>query len=86
MADAPLSPSAERRRIENKKLAEEWSGCCSRTNRHFIKYLTQCIFGGCVIVFSMVQLIREVDNPEIYFSMLSGTLGLFLPHPQIKND
>ena len=75
-----LSPS----HIENKQAAEEWSGCCSRTNKDFVKYITQVAVGAGVIMFSMAQITRGVPNQEIYFSMLSGTLGLFLPHPQIK--
>jgi hypothetical protein len=34
----------------------------------------------------MAQILRGAPNLEIYFSLLSGTLGLFLPHPQIKDD
>ena len=42
--------------------------------------------GATVIIFSMIQISRDdVENTEIYFSLLSGTLGLFLPHPQMKD-
>lgn len=80
------SPSSERLRIENEKYKDEWQGCCSKTNKHFLKYLTQIIMGSAVMIFSMAQISRGAENPEIYFSLLSGTLGLFLPHPQIKDD
>jgi hypothetical protein len=78
------SPSTERKHIENEQLAEQWSGCCSRSNKEFVKYMTQIGFGASVIIFSMIQISRGVDNQEIYFSLLSGTMGLFLPHPQMK--
>ena len=80
------SPSIRRRKIENEKLKDEWTGCCSKTNKHFLKYLTQILMGGSVMVFCMVQIAKGSPNNEIYFSLLSGTLGLFLPHPQIKSD
>jgi hypothetical protein len=71
--------------IEEKD--EEWSGCCSHTNKHFIKYLTQIGFGATVVIFSMVQIARsDVESKEIYFSMLTGTLGIFMPHPSLKSD
>jgi hypothetical protein len=80
------TPQRERARIANEKYKDEWTGCCSKTNKHFLKYLTQISMGSCVMIFSMVQIARGAQNPEIYFSLLSGTLGLFLPHPQINND
>ena len=81
------SPTTERKKIENEKLREEWSGCCSKSNKEFVKYITQIGFGASVMIFSMVQISRaDVESKEIYFSLLSGTLGLFLPHPQMKSE
>ena len=82
--DTPVTPGTQRRQIENDQLQQEWSGCCSRTNKEFIKHITQIGFGASVMIFSMAQIARGVEGQEIYFSLLSGTLGLFLPHPQIK--
>ena len=80
------TPRTERKRIENEKLRSEWSMCCSGTSQDFVKYVTQIGFGASVMVFAMVQISRaDVENKEIYFSMLSGTLGLFLPHPTMKS-
>ena len=81
------SPRSERKKIENDQLREEWSGCCSRSNKEFVKYITQIGFGASVMIFSMVQISRaDVESKEIYFSLLSGTLGLFLPNPQMKSE
>ena len=77
------TPRTQRKKIENEH-PDEWSGCCSKTNKHFIKYITQITMGGAVMLFCMVQIGLGTENQEIYFSLLSGTLGLFLPHPQIK--
>jgi hypothetical protein len=66
--------------------SDEWSGCCSHTNKHFIKYLTQILFGASVCIFSMVQIGRnDVPNKEVYFGLLSGTMGIFMPHPSLKD-
>ena len=81
------SPRSERKKIENEQLREEWSGCCSKSNKEFVKYITQIGFGASVMIFSMVQISRaDVKSKEIYFSLLSGTLGLFLPHPELKSE
>lgn len=80
------SPSIQRKQIENEKLRDTWEGCCSKTNKHYLKFITQIAMGSVVMAFSMVQIARGGDNPEIYFSLLSGTLGMFMPHPQIKDD
>jgi hypothetical protein len=73
--------------VEEDQKAENWSGCCSNTNKHFIKYITQIGFGASVCIFSMIQIARVgVENKEIYFTMLSGTMGLFMPHPSLKSD
>ena len=82
----PSSPARERRHIENEKLKNEWTGCCSKTNKHYLKYITQISMGSAVIVFCMAQIIREVENPQVYFSLLSGTLGLFLPAPHANGE
>ena len=74
----------EFKHIQNEKLRQEWSGCCSKTNKEFIKYITQIGFGASVMIFSMAQIARGVESQEIYFSLLSGTMGLFLPHPSMS--
>jgi hypothetical protein len=66
---------------------EEWHACCSRSNKQFIKYMTQVGFGAALVIFSMIQIAQDdVKNKEIFFSLLSGTVGIFLPHPQMKSE
>lgn len=64
---------------------DKWTTCCSgTTEKSFVKYLVQVLMGATIIIFSMVQIFRDTgDGKEIYFSLLSGTLGVFWPHPQI---
>jgi len=67
---------------------DQWTTCCSgTTEKSFVKYLVQVIMGATIIIFSMVQIWRDTgDGKEIYFSLLSGTLGVFWPHPQIGTN
>ena len=64
---------------------EQWSGCCSKSDKRFVKFITQVGFGGSLVIFAMVQIARsDVENKSIYFSLLSGIIGTFLPQPTIK--
>ena len=56
---------------------------CTFKHTH-VKYIVQVLFGGAVIAFSMFQIIYSDDDLEVYYSMLSGTLGLCLPAPGIQ--
>jgi hypothetical protein len=48
----------------------------------FVKFLIQVLFGASLVLFAMIMIVKdERPDKEIYFSMLSGTVGLFLPHP-----
>jgi len=91
---APLSPSTEKKKleneklhIENEKLKNEWGAegsCCSRTDKHFIKYITQVGFSAVIVIFSVTQIARGANNREIYFSLISGIIGNFSPTPSIN--
>jgi hypothetical protein len=71
---------------EQKNDPARWESCCFAVDRDAVKFITQVIFGVSVVAFSMFQIVLEAPNPEIYFSLLSGTVGVFLPHPEIKDQ
>ena len=60
------------------------STCCSLKHNH-LKYIVQVVFGAAVIAFSMFQIIWSKGDLSVYYSLLSGTLGLFLPSPGTNN-
>jgi hypothetical protein len=64
---------------------QEWETCCSRSSSSFVKYMVQVLLGTLVLLFSMVQIINKADNPAIYFSLISGTVGTFFPHPSMSS-
>lgn len=61
--------------------ADSWRCCCGEFTNEHVKYMVQIGFGGAVMLFSMVQIIRNEGDTTVYYSMLSGTMGLFLPSP-----
>lgn len=80
------SPSFEKRRLEYKTKEKEFENetylktCCSGTSdKRFLTYISQMSFGIIISTFCMVQLVRVPrENNEIYVSMLSGIIGVFL--------
>ena len=63
---------------------EQWSGCCSKTDSHFLKYLVQVIISLIILIFSIVMIvIKNGENCEVYFSIVSAILGIFSPSPSM---
>ena len=78
----------EKKHILNEKLSDQWSVCCSKTDRHALKYFVQVGMGITVMVFAMASICvsePEADN-SVYFGLLSGTLGYFLEAPKLTVD
>ena len=71
---------------DNSPDDRQWTVCCSKTERGFIKYMVQVTFGLAIIIFCMVMMTNTEQNREIYVAMLSSTVGIFLPHPRIERD
>jgi hypothetical protein len=63
-----------------------WKLCCSHSSPAAIKFVIQVAFGATLCAFAMIMIAtgKPGENNEIYFSMLSGTVGLFLPHPTLN--
>ena len=80
------SLKVENRRLDINKKKERWKLCGCDVNRHFLKYLIQILFIFYVITFSIIQIIRDVDQPEIYFSLISSMIGWVLPSPTMEED
>lgn len=66
---------------------EEWEGCCSKSDSHFVKYISQLCISLMVLVmcFTMIVL-NNGKSCEVYFSLISGIVGLYSPQPQIKRQ
>jgi hypothetical protein len=58
-----------------------WICCGSKTDKEAIKYTVQVLFGFTLVSFSIGQIVRDVSNKEVYFSLISSIFGYFLPSP-----
>lgn len=65
---------------------EEWKSCCGvHSDSHFVKYLAQLAICFTVLIFCVVMVIlNNGKSCEVYFSLISGIIGLYSPQPQIK--
>ena len=76
--------------LEEKEEVEEkiWliSDCCRNKNnltKSCIKYVIQVLILTIVLLFSLIQISITNNNKEIYFSLISTIIGIFLPSPQM---
>jgi hypothetical protein len=64
---------------------EEWKFCCSNSNSQFVKYMAQLFISLTVLFFCIAMIIiKDGDKCDIYFSLISGIIGIYSPQPQIK--
>jgi hypothetical protein len=65
---------------------EEWKSCCGvHSDSHFVKYLAQLAICFTVLIFCVVMvIINNGKNSEVYFSLISGIVGLYSPTPTVK--
>ena len=78
------NPHEDQTLHEDRNLHEDsWKCCCGEFTNDHVKYMVQIGFGGAVMLFSMAQIIRNEGDTTVYYSMLSGTMGLFLPSPSM---
>lgn len=66
---------------EEKNASTYWYCCGKKTDKQFVKYIVQVSFGVALVSFSVAQIIRNVPNKEVYFSLIGSTVGYFLPAP-----
>ena len=66
---------------------EQWTLCCSKSSKQFVMYLTQTVVLMSVLIFAIAMLAsaQEGQNRDLYVSLLSSVLGIYLPAPQIHD-
>ena len=64
---------------------EEWHGCCSKSDSQFIKYMAQLFISLTVLFFCIaIIIIKKGERCDIYFSLISGIVGLYSPSPSFN--
>jgi hypothetical protein len=90
MQEIKINSIDELNNLEIKKkeieIENEYLGCCSKTDKRLINYLVQFILALIIIIFSIYQIIKKANNPEIYFSLLSSTFSIFIRAPSLTAD
>lgn len=61
---------------------EVWHVGHSTTDRSFVKYIVLVLLGFTIVLFSIVQIVRNpADNNTTYFTMMMTTFAVFAPNP-----
>jgi len=80
-----LAPSSSPQTRTEWDPNEEWGGCCSKSDSHFVKYMAQLGISFTVLALCITMIIiNRGERCEVYFSLISGIVGLYSPQPQIK--
>lgn len=91
MNTVEMSPTLERKRIENIVLLDTWtSTCCGRDKvipKSFLKYIIQITFSLLAMVFSIYMITTSnVGEREVWISTFSTIIGLHIPNPKLDDD
>ena len=61
---------------------EDWSVCCSKSNSQLVKYMAQLFISLTVLFFCIAMIIiKDGEKCDIYFSLISGIIGIYSPSP-----
>lgn len=65
--------------------AKEWKSCCLSVDKLAVKYFTQVVILGGLIVFSAVMLVvdKACESQRNYSSLLMISLGILIPTPKL---
>ena len=63
----------------------EWSVCCSKSSKAFIKYVSTVMMSVIVLIFCIVMVaLNPDDDNTIYFSLISSIISLYINPPTIE--
>lgn len=63
---------------------EEWQTCCSNSSRGFVLFIVQSCVLWSVLMFSFLMLADDKTiQRDLYVSLLSSIVGIYLPTPQL---
>ena len=73
-------------KIEDEKLENKWESCCLTIDKRFLLFGTQFFVMLLIIIFCIVQLIKNNDceAQRAYSSLLTFIIGVMIPTPKVK--
>ena len=72
--------------FEEKKYDDHWDSCCMRIDRRATRYFTQLGIALMIMIFCIVQLVRNDSCPgqQLYSGLLTTIIGIMLPSPSLN--
>jgi hypothetical protein len=80
----PASPSVagdEAKNAAQESTSKEWKSCCFTLHPQILVFITQVFFSAFLIFFSAYKLLQANPADPLYVSMLTTTVGVWLPSP-----
>lgn len=75
--------------LEKQNTEDTWISTCCRNEKKiskgFMKWLIQVLISLFVLIWSCYQISTNNENLEIYFSLVSTIIGLYLPAPNMND-
>ena len=83
MADSTVAPRDEDKKATSvsDETLREWKSCCFTLHPQILVFVTQVFFSAFLIFFSAYKLVGAGQPDPLYVSMLTTTVGVWLPSP-----
>ena len=81
-AESTIAPSTnDEKKVPAGDQQREWRSCCFKLHPQFLVFMIQVFFSAFLIFFSAFKLADAVQPDPLYVSMLTTTVGVWLPSP-----
>ena len=81
-SESTVAPSPnDEKKVPTGDQQREWRSCCFKLHPQILVFMTQVFFSAFLIFFSAFKLIGAVQPDPLYVSMLTTTVGVWLPSP-----
>ena len=83
MTDSTVAPRDEDKKATpgSDETLREWKSCCFTLHPQILVFVTQVFFSAFLIFFSAYKLVGAGQPDPLYVSMLTTTVGVWLPSP-----
>lgn len=73
--------------MEAKEFEQEYiyRSCCIAVDKRALDFFCKIFIIFSVLIFSFYNLATNTDHAEIYFSLISSIISLFMTPPKLKN-
>ena len=70
------------------KFRVSYESCCGKIDKECFDFVSRMILIFSVLVFAMIQvnIVKDVNQHQIYLSIITSILGYMLPSPTLRSN